>query len=231
MKRIKLFAGIAILGLLTLRDAAALPPLPTGPVNFKLSALAQLDDSVTLKTNKTTTSTNITTTTKSAVNTKSVVNKDILKLLANSFTNLPTTITNGQLVTDGEGSFFVVTSTSTNDVTSVLKIEFDDWVFSGSEAVVMKSPPGTTTSETETATATQAARLTYDDSELTTRDGKHTTFTLHGLMVTKYGDATTKFTTSFTLTGQGDGSAEDKFVVFSGTLTGSISGNVDLDDF
>jgi hypothetical protein len=221
---------VTIIGLLTGKGMASPPPLPTGPVTFKLSALEQLVDSVTLKTNKTTTSTNITTMTKSTASTKSVVNKDLLKLLANSFTNLPTTITNGQLVTDGEGSFLVVTSTATNNVSSVLSIEFNRRVISGSESVVMKSPPGTTTSETETATATQAARLSYDDSELTTRDGEHTTITLHGLMVTKYGDATTKFTTSFTLTGQGDGLVEDRFMVFTGTLTGSISGNVDLDD-
>jgi hypothetical protein len=39
MKSIKLLGGTAILGLLTIRDAAGHPPLPTGPVTFKLSAL------------------------------------------------------------------------------------------------------------------------------------------------------------------------------------------------
>jgi len=229
MKRIKLLAVVAIMPFLTIRVAAGVS-LPTGPVNFKLTALEQKADLVTLRTNKTTTSTNIATTTTSTVKMTTVLNKDILKLLANSLTNLPTTITNGQLVTDGEGDFFVVTSTSTNDVTDVLSGDVDDWVFAGSETIVKKTPPGTVTSEIEKATATQVATLTYDDSSRPTRDGTHTSIKLHGLLVTKYGDATSKFTTSFTFTGQGDGTYKGNFVVVSGTVSGSISGDVDLDD-
>ena len=107
MKKIKLLASVAMLGLLTARVAAG-SLLPTGPATFKLSAMSQNDDSVTLKTNKNSTSTNITTTTKSTFDTQSVVNKDMLKLLANSLTNLPPAITNGQLATDGAGGFYVV---------------------------------------------------------------------------------------------------------------------------
>ena len=112
----------------------------------------------------------------------------------------------------------------------MLRIAFDEGVFSGSESTAIKAPPGTRTSETESATATQVAKLTYDDSSQNTGNGKHTIITFQGLLVTKYGDKSLiSFTTSFTLTGQGDGLVEDNFVVLTGTVTGRVRGGVDLD--
>jgi hypothetical protein len=231
MKKITLLASVAILGLLTAKVEAGDPALPTGPANFKLSAMMPNPNSFAFKTNKNSTSTNITTTTKSSFGTKSVMNKDMLKLLANSLTNLPPAITNGQLVTDGEGDFFVVLSNATFNVSSVLSMQFDEPVFNGSEAITRKVPPGTKTSETESLTANRVATLTYYDSSQATGDGKHTSITFHGLLATKYGDKSlVSFTTSFTLTGQGDGIVDGNFVVLTGTVTGNITGSVDLDD-
>jgi hypothetical protein len=232
MKRIKLLAVMAMLPFLAVKIAVGAIALPTGPLNFKLTAIQQqTPTSVTFKTNTTSLSTNITTTVKSSLASKTVTDKDILNLLANSFTNLPTTITNGQLVSDGEGDVSVVTATSTNNVTAVLRISAtSDPFISGTESTDRVVPPGTVKSETESVTWTQSATLTYNDNGLTTRDGTQTSITLTGLLVTKYNDATSKFTTSFILTGSGVGNVRNKYTLIIGTVSGTVTGNVDLDD-
>jgi hypothetical protein len=178
---------------------------------------------VASKTNATSGATNITTTTKFVFTSKPIVNKDILQLLANSITNLPASITNEQLMTDGGGSFFVVTPTTTNYVSNVLRISTGSGIVaSGSQTAASKNPPGTF-SYTESATFTQAATLTYDDSALTTRDGTNTVFTLHGLLVTKFKDPAAATTTKFTLTGSGDGHIQVFSMVIKGVVSGSTS--------
>lgn len=236
MKSIKPLSVITLVLLTALASAeaavAVVPPVPAGRVNFNLTALEQMSDTVSLRTNKTSTGTNIVQTVTSKVNAKIAVNSDILKLLVNSITNLPATIvTNAHLATDGRGQFFVVTATTTNNVSGVLSYTTGPWVFSGAETIVTKTPPGTRVSETESATSTQAGHLTYNDNLLTTRDGKHTSFNLSGILVTVWGDNAPKFTQSFKLTGSGDGVVKGKAVVITeGTVRGQLTTSVDIDD-
>lgn len=220
MNRIKLLAVAAITTLVGVGIASARPALPEGPVSFKLTSMQQMPNVVASKTNTTSGATNVTTTTKYIFTSKPIVNKDVLQLLANSFTNLPASITNEQLMTDGGGGFFVVTPTTTNYVGNVLRISTTSTVISGTQTTVNKNPPGSF-SFTETATFTQAARLTYDDTALTTRDGTNTSITLHGLLVTKYKDPNSTSTTKFTLTGAGDGNIQGVSMVIKGVVTGS----------
>ena len=222
INRLKLLAVAAMTALFGVGIASARISIPEGPVSFKLTAMQQLPNVVASKTNATSGATNITTTTKYVFTSKSIANNDILQLLANSFTNLPASITNEQLMTDGGGDFFVVTPTTTNYVANVLRISTDSTVISGTQTVISKNPPGTV-SFTETATLTQAATLTYDDSALTTRDTTHTTITLHGLLVTKFKDPAVATTTKFTLTGSGDGNIQGVSKVIKGVVTGSTN--------
>ena len=142
MKSIKPLSVITLVLLTALASAEAAVAVPAGRVNFNLTALEQMSDTVSLRTNKTSTGTNIVQTVTSKVNTKIAVNSDILKLLVNSITNLPATIvTNAHLATDGKGQFFVVTATTTNNVSSVLSYTTGPWVFSGAETIVTKTPP------------------------------------------------------------------------------------------
>ncbi|HEY2081300.1 MAG TPA: hypothetical protein VGI88_00840 [Verrucomicrobiae bacterium] len=222
MNRIKLLAVAAMTALFAVGIASARPSLPEGPVSFKLTAMQQMPNVVASKTNTTSGATNITTTTKYIITSTSIVNNDILQLLANSFTNLPASITSEQLMTDGGGAFFVVTPTTTNYVGNVLRISITSTVISGTQTTVNKNPPGTF-SFTESATFTQVATLTYDDSALTTRDGSNTSITLHGLLVTKFKDPNSTSTSKFTLTGSGDGNIQGASTVIKGVVTGSTS--------
>ena len=232
MKTTKLLVGLAMAALLSAKTSAGVQQTPAGKVNFKMIALTQLSDAVTLKTNKTSTSTNIIQTVKSTVQTASLVNKDILKLLVNSFTNMSATVvTNGHLEIDNSGNFYIVTSTTTNNVSSVLSYSTDQWVMSGSETTKTKTPPGTLTSETEALTTTQMVEVGYNDSSLpTTRDGTRTSFSVRGILVNLFGDKDTapKFTQSLSMTCTGDGTIQNKFVVIKSS---SISGNLKTTDF
>ena len=148
MKSVKLLLGMALVVLTALASAeaavAVVPPVPAGRASFNFTALVQLSDTVSLRTNKTSTGTNIVQTVTSKTKSTILVNKDILKLLVNSITNLPATIvTNAHLATDGKGQFFVVTATTTNNVSGVLSYTTGSWVFSGAETIVTKTPPGT----------------------------------------------------------------------------------------
>ena len=232
MRTIKSSAAIALIGLLAAQaSATTLAPMPAGKVNFKLTALTQLADAVTLKTNKTSTGTNIVKTVTSKTQRTVLFNKDILSLLVNSFTNLPTTVvTNGHLATDGKGNFFVVTATTTNDVSSVLSYSADQAVFSGSETTKTKTPPGTLVSETESLTSTQWNDLIYNDSSLTTRNGKHSNFDVSGILTTQWGDKNTapKFSQSLNFNCNGDGTIDDKFVVItSGNVNATLTAVLD----
>ena len=235
MKTTKIFVGLALATLLSAKAVAAVPANPAGNVSFKMTALTQLlSDAATLKTNKTSTSTNIIRTAKSTVKTTALVNKDILKLLVNSLTNLPTTVvTNGHLEIANNGNFFVVTSTTTNNVSSVLSYSTDQWVKSGSETTNTKPPPGTLTSETEDLTTTQWVHVTYNDNTLTTRDGTHTSFDITGILINQFGDKDTapKFTQSLSMTCSGDGRIQDKWVVIrSSSINANVKSATDFDD-
>lgn len=231
MKIIRTLICLAIATLLSAKASAADSPAPAGKVHFKMTALTQLADAVTLKTNKTSTGTNIIRTVKSTVHTATLVNKDILRLLVNSLTNLPTTVvTNGHLQIDNDGNFFIVTATTTNDVSSVLSYQTGEWVVSGSETTKTKTPPGTLTSEVETLTTTQSVEVNYDDFGLDTRDGTQTSFEISGILVNHFGDRdrTPKFTQSLSMTGAGDGTIKDEWVVIKSS---SMSGDLKTTDF
>ena len=226
MRTIKSLAGIAVIGLLAAQASATSVPMPAGKVNFTLNVLTQLADAVTLKTNKASTGTNIVQTIASKTHSTVLHNKGILSLLVNSFTNLPTSVvTNGHVATDGKGNFFVVTATTTNDVSSVLSYSADQAVFSGSETKKTKTPPGTLVSETESATSTQWNDLTYSDSSLNTRNGKHSNFDVSGILTTQWGDKNTapKFSQSLIFNCNGDGTIDGNWVVFT---SGNVNANL-----
>ena len=230
MKSLQLLLGLALITLAT--RAHARVSTPAGKVSFNLTVLVQQPATVSLRTNITSRSSNTVQTVTSRTKTAVLLNRGMLKLLANSITSLPANVvTNGSLQTDGEGQFFVVTDTTTNYVSNVLRYTTGRGVFSGKETIVRTTPAETLVSETESATSTQFFQLTYNDNFLTTGDGTHTSFVLSGSLVTEWGDHASKFTCSLHLTGGGDGMIQDKFIAIKhGDIEGRLVTPVDLDD-
>jgi hypothetical protein len=217
MKRIKILAGIALVGLVAFNSPA--PGLvPLGPVTFRISATQQALDFalISTKTNQTSTATNVTQTFKSTVTSSKIDNGILLSLLANSLrTNF---VPDAQLFGTGVG-FYVMDSAGTNvqmSVTGVLQMNLINEVAS----TVDVQTTGTQNSNNSRSTQTVDVELTYDDSALMPTDGTHTVFTLRGLLLLKLADSTTQEKGSFVFNCTGSGTLRNVTKIFKGTISG-----------
>lgn len=231
MKRIRLLA--AVFAATSLTSFASSPSF--GPVNFKLFSIQQaITNQMTVSTNETSSSTNITQTTLSTTQTTIINNKQLLDMLSNSFNrNWPAGAT---LKIDSEGDFNVVTgSNSVQDVSSVLSYSFvSSSVYGTSTTVdkVIKTKNGSNEFETQKLTATVSANFVYDDSALTTANGKTTRITMTGIVTDRLIRSssntreTSRAVSRFIGTGTGSISNAVTYTPFivEGTFTDTVSG-------
>jgi hypothetical protein len=156
-----------------------------------------------------------------------VNNAEILSMLANSY-NISSWPSGAALKLSGTTFVVAVGTNLVRDVSNVLSLSTSNSVFTGQNTETQVSnPSGSTTTAKLSENIITAASLVYDDTALTTFDGKNTQFTANGYLsatISGNGDVSTGVTkVTFTFTGGGAGNVSGTDFVIHGTLVGSFT--------
>ena len=188
---------ISSFAILTAAHASPATLVFSGPLTIRLTASTQNYIEKTVLSNQTTTatSTNKHLLLKSAVTNSMIDDAYLLRLLTNAF-NM-TFPSKAQLSTDGN-KIYVTDSTGTNvvlDVSSVFTITNNTLLYTFTDNRTLRTVGAVTTVHGVGAGVNNASlSLTFDDSQVTTSDGTHSTFTFGGISTDSYNknDATAK---------------------------------------
>lgn len=226
----KLIASIAMSVFSILAAHGASFPGVAGPATLDLTAIAQANAPVQVKTNITASGTNIITVLNRPFITSRFTDSNLLALIENSLnTNFPA---GSQIGMSNKIGFVVLNSAGT------AVIFVPDSVITYAEDTNFLESIRTTQVETENTngffmsgnfnmTRFQKVTFTYDDTGLTPRDGRHTQFQFTGLKETKETDNLKTLSTKQTYEIQGSsalGLVDGNFIILSGTISAKIDG-------
>lgn len=231
MKRIHLLIVTSAFAAVSLSSFAA---STFARMDFKLFSIQQdITNQMTGSTNETSSSTNISQTSLWTTRITTINNRRLLYMLSNSF-NM-TWPPGAVLKMDRVGDFDVVSGSNVvKDVSSVLFeiISNNFAVYAGTtvdKTTLTKN--GSSATETYNYAVTTPASLVYDDSALTTANGKTTRLTVNGIerghVLTSRSNTSETFSAVLSFTGTGYGSisnaVSNDLLILGGTYTRTMS--------